>query len=192
MWSSLLNRLEDDQAPDLPPHISPESLSAQNLQFTVLSGVRGKLLWEKAPKLARIEELHLQDTSIEADPSRRVDARLLPGGKYVLIDNCGALELWSLASKRRLWTASTHELRDDCVSFDFEVVDGGTRLMVATVLLSRASRSTSVFSMPLFRDPPLTLYPRAAMFVFSPSTLKRERQSYGPTVNSQGYSSSVL
>ena len=143
MWASLLNKLEDSQSPDLPPHISPDNLNSVELQHMVIGGIRNKSTWDKDPKLTRMEELRIQDLSSEdASSLRRVDARLVPGGRYILVDNCGSLTLWDIATHRCLWIVPTRTGRDDCISFDFEVVDGGARLMVAVVFLTRGSRTT--------------------------------------------------
>lgn len=57
-------------------------------------------------------------------------ARLLPGRKEVLTLNCGRIELWSLEPHSCIWHAPPFLGRFACSSFDFDVIQNGTVVMI--------------------------------------------------------------
>lgn len=70
----------------------------------------------------------------DGDPDKGVKPRLLPGGREVLMENYGRLELWSLLSKERLWVSPEYKDRD-CITFDFQLSDDGKAVNIADVFV---------------------------------------------------------
>lgn len=77
-----------------------------------------------------------EGTDGPALPARRgdilVEPRLLPGRAEALVINRGRLELWHTSTKRRLWSVPTFSGDFNCFAFDFEVVEEGKKLIVAS------------------------------------------------------------
>ena len=69
-------------------------------------------------------------------PARRgdilVEPRLLPGRPEALVINRGKLEIWHITTKRRLWCVPTVSGDFNCFAFDFEVVDEGKKVIIAS------------------------------------------------------------
>lgn len=66
-----------------------------------------------------------------------IDPLLLPDERHVLIETRGRLELWSIAPRAHVWTLEPGR-EGDCIAFDYEMVDGGSGMMVAALFLNVA------------------------------------------------------
>lgn len=64
------------------------------------------------------------------DPCGWVEARLLPGGQNILVENDGILELWSLQNNKCIWSVPGDK---ECFSFDCEFTNEGNVLNIAGV-----------------------------------------------------------
>lgn len=121
--------------------MSADSLSHSELERLVVNAVSREKIRESkgAIKVNAIQELDVGAGNVRPGNEeflRRVDPRLLPGGKHVLLEDDGVLKLWSVESGHLLWTAVTS--RDVvCMAFDFEVVEGGDKVMVAGMFIDR-------------------------------------------------------
>ena len=150
IWSSLLTSLRDDEAPNLPPHVSVSSLPIRQLRDIVLGGLRRKKFWEKVTDTVHpfhVDELHLSETSpYDADPMGRMAMKLLAGGQQVLVEKGSSIQLWSVEPKECLWTTPPFTENHVCLSFDFEVAEGGKHLMVAALFLESEVYRRSVSS----------------------------------------------
>ena len=119
-------------APDLPPHISIDDLSVQELKSKVVDATLNALAWMKRHSL----KLSLK-SELELDAEQKdypVAVKVVPGGKMILVVNNGQLEVWSVESKMCLWSARTVVREDDleCTSFDFDLqkTPDGLNLMI--------------------------------------------------------------
>lgn len=139
VWRSLLTKLRDDEAPDLPPHISVDGLSTSELRTIVLGGLRQKLLWDSTStsmKPSRVDEVLLWDSpSSTAEQAPRIDARLVPGGRHVLVENGSCIQLWSVGTGQLVWSTPLLPDSHACLAFDFEVATGGEGIMIAALFL---------------------------------------------------------
>ncbi|THH10694.1 hypothetical protein EW145_g1143 [Phellinidium pouzarii] len=134
IWLSLIQSLDVEQAPDLPPNQPLESLSSSDLKGKVIRAKRSYHRWNtEGCRISKQIELHV-DVPLDATPSR-LDPRLLPGGREVLVENGGRLELWSLVSHERLWTAPHNEGHCECLSFDFELAQDSAILNIAGIFV---------------------------------------------------------
>ncbi|EJD07227.1 uncharacterized protein FOMMEDRAFT_149738 [Fomitiporia mediterranea MF3/22] len=147
IWLSLIQDLDITQAPDISTHQLPDNFATEELYKKAITAVRNARAW-RTPGGLRFG----QEVSIHIDPvtqgviegdlpgegNERVDPRLLPGGKYALIENHGRLELWSLFPRARVWIANPSR-EADCIAFDFEIVDGGESMNIAVLFLNVAT-----------------------------------------------------
>lgn len=136
-----MTKLRDDEAPDLPPHISVDTLSTSELRTIVLGGLRQKLLWDSTStsmKPNRVDEILLCDSPSSTESARqaaRIDARLVPGGGHVLVENGSCIQLWSVGTGQLVWSTPLLPDSHACLAFDFEVATGGEGIMIAALFL---------------------------------------------------------
>lgn len=139
VWRNLLSKLEDEEAPCLPSHVSIDSLSTPELRRTVMGGLRSKVAWHRNAdifKPSSIRELRLPNFSANRQEwSTRMDVRLLPGGNQVLVENRNVIELWSVEQREMLGATPACIPHDMCLAFDFEVARGGKELVIAAVFI---------------------------------------------------------
>ena len=143
IWYNLLRRLPVSQTPDLPPHVRLESISTEDLRLLVIRAVRSYRNWLRGPKLRATREYQIRITrNNESETYERVDPRLLPGGQYLVINNSGRLEIWSVPYRRRLWAAYEGPRENqDVISFDCELNEEAGSIMVAAVYVNRFASS---------------------------------------------------
>lgn len=108
--------------------MSLNELSSTRLKEIVLDAKHRKRAWTTDQDL---ELEHIELFKVPSERPWRINPRLLPGCKHVLLDYRGRLELWSVESKARIWSASAAEPHHVCVAFDFDVVDGGEKVNFA-------------------------------------------------------------
>ena len=140
---SLIQDLDVTQAPDIGVHNLPDTMSTEELVRKAITAVRNSRAWRTPGGLRfgqdvalRIDPRELIDVEPDGpEPSERIDPRLLPGGRYALLENYGRMELWSLFPRARVWMARPSR-EGDCVAFDFEVVDNGNAVMIAVLFLN--------------------------------------------------------
>ena len=128
VWKHFLQNLDVDEAPNVPPHVLLGDLSGLRLKEIVLDAKQRKQAWTTGG------EVHLEHIELFRIPSSewgRINPRLLPGGKHVLLDYRGQLELWSVESKARLWRAPAAQQHHVCVAFDFDLAERGEKLNFA-------------------------------------------------------------
>ena len=138
----MLRSLDINEAPNLPPYMSVDSLSSTELEHLVVNAVSREKARASQDTLYATSITELKVGPRDQEPTgadefmRRVDPRLLPGGKYVLLEDDGVLKLWSVEKEQLIWTAQS--ARDvTCMAFDYEVVDGGNMVMVAGMFIDK-------------------------------------------------------
>ncbi|THH02967.1 hypothetical protein EW145_g6647 [Phellinidium pouzarii] len=135
------------RAPDVTRSQLIETLSTAELRSKAIRAVRIAHSWRTLGALHVTEEsvLHVGTRTLDIDRdantnhSTWVEPYILSNCKYVLLDNRGQLELWSMVSRRRIWASpSSTENRRDCFSFNFELQEDGDVLVVAATFLNVA------------------------------------------------------
>lgn len=132
IWVHFLQNLDVGETPNLPPHVSLSDLNGLAVRQVVLDAKQRKCAWTSDDWDVRLHHVELFSVPTE-DPwrTRRINPRMLPDCKHVLLDYRGALELWSVERKERLWIAPAEDQLHDCVTFDFDCVDGGDKVVFA-------------------------------------------------------------
>lgn len=132
IWLELLHGLDIDCAPDLlPPRI--QDLSLSDLKYKVVDAVSGSLSGMGSKRFSINNEKVIHIVTPQNSSDQFVDARLLPGGKEILVLNCNHLELWSVDDGVCSWYAPPYRGLSKCSSFDFELVENGTVVMIVGV-----------------------------------------------------------
>ncbi|KAH8108547.1 hypothetical protein DFH11DRAFT_1632642 [Phellopilus nigrolimitatus] len=85
LWLALLRGLPNDCAPNLPPHVSIESLDFISLKSLVVRAVRGSRNWNSpSPKVTR--EIKFTANNPRREPLVVVNkASFVPGGDYLMV-----------------------------------------------------------------------------------------------------------
>ncbi|OCB87931.1 hypothetical protein A7U60_g4887 [Sanghuangporus baumii] len=135
IWADLLRCLDIDCAPDVPPQVSMESLSLVDLREKVKGAVMRCRAWKSPDKLRIFYDLVLQ-VPFPNDSDVHSSARLLPGGRYLLVSNSGRLELWCLRTLSRIWNAPLFRGVNQCTSFDFELETDGRFVTIVGEFIS--------------------------------------------------------
>ncbi|KAH8105541.1 hypothetical protein DFH11DRAFT_1316461 [Phellopilus nigrolimitatus] len=138
---SVLQKLDVTQAPNITPYDRLDKLSAEQMASKVAKAVESSDRWqdsgenkgyaEEASLRITPHTQHYHGNSDEWTASMR--PRLLPGGRYALLVNGEDLQLWSLEHSTRVWVAEPpHANFRICDTFDFELLQGGKVLIIAT------------------------------------------------------------
>ena len=142
MWVSLLNNLDITQAPELLSHETIESVSTTDLRTKVLRAAHLDHSWRVETNLtaketaAVVVKPRLMPDEYEEDATGRLEPQILPGGRFVLIENRGRLELWSVDPAACVWIAPyPREGRLDCISFAFDLQNNDTELVIAAAFI---------------------------------------------------------
>ncbi|KAH8115669.1 hypothetical protein DFH11DRAFT_1854098 [Phellopilus nigrolimitatus] len=113
LWLTYLCGLPNECAPDLPPHVSLESLNCSGLKTLVVRAVRGNRNWKSpSPKVTREIKVLVND------PVRKPvlvvnEASLVPGGDYLVVEWTtrpsvldGYLQLLEVSNGKKIWLYS--------------------------------------------------------------------------------------
>jgi hypothetical protein len=134
VWLALLRDLDArlflDRLPESPLH----KLSTAELIGLAKRIVQGPQTWSlshpSGPLIARQKVLHPKIRTGPGVLNWENDAKLLPGGQYVLFNNWRTLECWNVAEDRLIWKHQSPNV----LEFAAEVVDGG---LAAVILIGR-------------------------------------------------------
>lgn len=129
VWRSQLESLDIDCAPWLPPFHRLQTMETSSLKVGAVTGVRTRDLWQNPKKLKIVKENEINFT--EDVVTRPIEPRRIPGGDEVLLGRSGKLEIWSLDTRERIWTAPSPSGDYFCTSVDFDVVENGQEVMLA-------------------------------------------------------------
>ncbi|KAL5532571.1 hypothetical protein ACEPAF_4345 [Sanghuangporus sanghuang] len=143
VWDACIQRLDVECAPNLNPFESITSKSAPDLKRTVISAIQRHRNWADPRQHHNLHVTDLPITRPAGELDILVEPRLLPGGRDILILNCGRLELWSLVTKEKLWEIKSPVGRFSCAGFDYDVVDDGNMLNVAILFEDFETSTTS-------------------------------------------------
>lgn len=139
---SLLRGLDLDYAPDIPPHVSFESLSAGDIREKIAGAFSRQRNWTSpdGPRATKVQTVRLPVNRTDID--RLSEVRLLPGGQYVLMVTGKKLELRRVQPSAEgtlescdanlVWKDEDPQFsRHIARGYDFELVDNGETLMIA-------------------------------------------------------------
>lgn len=129
-----MNRLENcelQHIPDLPPHISVDSVSNDELKKKLVTAIQRDYRWRTpgkitCPRVVTMEFGHPSDRDALVEP------KLLPGAKELLSIRDGRLELWSVERQEHMWTAPASRGNHVALAFEFELL-AGRELMIAVI-----------------------------------------------------------
>jgi hypothetical protein len=100
-----------------------------------------------SPVESRRIALHLEIDK-DSDHSWKFKSKLLPGGKYVLFQNSGRVECWSVFEDRRIWTHAPSMDHTLVLDFEAEVTEND----IATILTcQRTDLGQQYVCCPFFR-----------------------------------------
>lgn len=138
----MLQNLDVNCAPDVPPQVSVELLPVADLRQKVKDAVTRFQSWKKPENLRIFYDLVLRIPSPEIDSDVHSSARLLPGGQILLLSNSGRLELWCLRALSSIWQAPPFQGRYQCTSFDFELDTDGQSITIVGEFISPEETAT--------------------------------------------------
>ncbi|KAH8108546.1 hypothetical protein DFH11DRAFT_1086330 [Phellopilus nigrolimitatus] len=110
LWLTLLRGLPNECAPDLPPHVSIESLDCSSLKSLVVRAVRGNRNWNSpSPKATR--EIKVIGNNPVRKPALVINkASFVPGGDYLVVKwairsaaQDGYLQLLEVSNGEKIW-----------------------------------------------------------------------------------------
>ncbi|EJD04798.1 uncharacterized protein FOMMEDRAFT_139520 [Fomitiporia mediterranea MF3/22] len=130
VWLRLLHNLDVTCSPNLPLYQSCRDLTVNSLKTIVTDAVKCFHSWKKAGNLRVFHCLSLQVESPQNGSQIPMMARLLPGGRQLLILNSGRLELWSLKTVSCVWQAPEFHGGYQCSSFDFHMLEAGSDMYI--------------------------------------------------------------
>lgn len=117
-------------------------MSAHTLRAKLARALQLDYGWRTAGALRAYRRMtanvkpRIMPDAFQADAFGRVEPLILPGGEYVLIENRGQLELWSVDPVTCLWVAPLPSFgRLDCTAFEFELQQHGSELVVAAAYI---------------------------------------------------------
>lgn len=134
LWIHFLSALDVQQAPNISPTHSLSGLTTLSIREIVIDALKKDHEWHTREH-AKI--LHSQELRIPApggaEPRTCISARILPGGKEVVVLNCGRIEIWSLEEGQCIWACPDYEGGQFCLTYDFELADDKKSLNIACV-----------------------------------------------------------
>lgn len=111
LWLTHLRGLSNECAPDLPPHVSLESLDCMGLKMLVVCAVRRNKNWNSpSPKVTR-EMNVIFDKPIQEPALVVKKASLVPGGDYLMVQWTsksiewmhGYVQLLEVSNGEKIW-----------------------------------------------------------------------------------------
>ncbi|EJD04895.1 uncharacterized protein FOMMEDRAFT_18615 [Fomitiporia mediterranea MF3/22] len=148
VWQMLMRKLDIEQAPDISPFQTIDSIPDLDLRRKVVDAVHKYRTWNTPGQVPPLRSVELPLPHIQDE--RIIKARLLPGGNELLIANYGDIELWSIESRERLWNIPAPEEHIVSTGFDYELLNDGLILVVATVCDDVVFPSTSLLRLYTF------------------------------------------
>lgn len=135
LWLIQLQSLDQECAPDLPPHINIDTLSLQALRTLVVNAIRsnesisqGTVQYTRRASVATSSHIK-NNCSIS-------DARLSPGGQYLFVrwmnNKLGIFDLHD--NNSCVWSYEEKESFENGLRFAFEMNADGTIIVLITVL----------------------------------------------------------
>ena len=125
IWLDLISRLHVRGLIDLLPGQSLQELSLDVLINLAKHAAQGPVSWSthhhSRPAITHQTVLHIPHPTLT--DTFYDEAKMLPGGQFVLYTNSGRLRCWSVVDDRLVWEYQTHE--DSLIVLEFsEVIDG--------------------------------------------------------------------
>lgn len=117
---------------DMPPGQDLRDLSVLELVDLAKRTAQGPETWspQSDPIISRKIVLHPNIPHGDGILYWENEAKLLPGGKWVLFSKWQCLECWNVAEDKLVWTHRS-ELEDaNLVEFSAELVDGGQAIVI--------------------------------------------------------------
>ncbi|EJD04781.1 uncharacterized protein FOMMEDRAFT_132672 [Fomitiporia mediterranea MF3/22] len=142
VWLRLLHNFDVACSPNLPPYQSCRDLTVNSLKTIVTDAVKCFHSWRKAGKLRVFHGLSLQIESPQYGSRVPMMARLLPGGRQLLVLNSGRLELWSLETASCAWQAPEFHGDYQCSSFDFHTLESGSDIVIVAEFIIPEDETT--------------------------------------------------
>ncbi|KAH8105539.1 hypothetical protein DFH11DRAFT_1835755 [Phellopilus nigrolimitatus] len=148
--AQMRGNLDVKQAPNMTPYDHLDNLSAEQMASKVAKTVGSSHRWRTSGENKRYaQEASLRITpfiQLNSDSGDFMRPQLLPGGRYALLVNWMDLQLWSLEHSTCVWVAeSPHANSPTCDTFDFELLQGGKVLIIATASSIPGGRAICVY-----------------------------------------------
>lgn len=148
-WLPFLKDLDVSRAPDINHHTSLYSLSSIETKEKLVRAFLLEYGWRTAGALgvsrratANVLPREIPEGVVPELETRRVEPHIIPGGKHVLLRNCGQLELWSVnpLAPTCLWTAPVPSpFFINCMDFDFHLQQEGAILVITAAYVNIVS-----------------------------------------------------
>ena len=127
-------------------------LTASELKAVVNRAISRHEAWSKAHKAHKLDVKNLPFPIRALWREGVAEPRILPGGKHMLLLMEGQLQLWTIEPQECIWTAPRCAGQETCLIFEFELIDNGKKIRVATIDVDEESRANvlvhSVSSQP--------------------------------------------
>lgn len=139
-WIFHLQNLDINQTPRFAPFEQLEALSTEEIRERVIRAIRTSRNWA-APTILSITTLATLHLSPRVLPDRitfptRLKPEIVAGGEYIITENKGYIELWSIRASERLWASPTPGGSLFCHSFVSELQQHGEILAVAAAYVN--------------------------------------------------------
>jgi hypothetical protein len=139
VWLALIHDLKARLFLDLPPGTNLDELSTSALVSLAQRAIHGPRTWSQGrangrpPTVLRTHRVHPRIPVGQGILFWENEAKLLPGGRYVLFCNWRSLECWDVIHDRLIWTHESALSRDNSphvLKFAADVVDDGKALLI--------------------------------------------------------------
>lgn len=137
---SLIRNLDVHQAPSFAPFEQVNVLSTADIRHRVIRAIKTSRNWTK-PGAIRVRTLATIKLSPRDHPDEigfysRMKPEVVAGGKYVIAENQGQIEVFSVCDSKRLWSGPEPGEPVYCHSFGSEIQEGGSALIVAAAYVN--------------------------------------------------------
>jgi hypothetical protein len=133
VWLGLMGDLEARLFFDHPPEQRLRDLTTTELINLAKRMVHGPQTWSHLSPSRSVSHQHVLHPMIFIDAVYlywRNEAKLLPGGKYVLFQNHKRLECWNVAEKRLIWIHQSRQEIAAVCDFAAEMINDGQAVVI--------------------------------------------------------------
>lgn len=140
---SFIRNLGIHQAPSFAPFERVHALSTADIRRRVICAIRISQNWTNpgAIRARTLATLHLspRDNPDEIGFFSRMKPEVVPGGNYVVAENQGRIELFSVCDSKRVWFGPTPGGPLYCHSFGSDIQKDGNVLVIAAAYVNHST-----------------------------------------------------